>query len=125
MNFAQPGGSTLTFSANTRQHGSATVIDLKGRLTLMEGEALHDLCLDLIRDGRRLIVLNFRRVEYLDSSGIGQIVRSLFAARRHNADVCAVDLSARSREILRVANLHTVMGDFPDESSAIEALSAK
>jgi anti-sigma B factor antagonist len=114
----------LTFSANTRQHGSATVIDLKGRLTLMEGEALHDLCLDLIRDGRKLIILNFRKVDYLDSSGIGQIVRSLFAARRHSADICAVDLSTRSREILRLANLHTVMGDFPDESSAIEALSA-
>lgn len=114
----------MTFSANTRKLGSATIIELRGRLTLMEGEALHDLCLELIRDGHKLIILNFRNVDYLDSSGIGQIVRSLFAARRHNADICAVDLSARSREILRLANLHTVMGDFPDESSAIEALSA-
>lgn len=114
----------MTFSANTRQCGAATVIDLRGRLTLLEGEALHDLCLDLIREGRRVIVLNFRKVDYLDSSGIGQIVRSLFAARRNNAAICAVDLSERSREIFRLANLHTVVGDFPDESSAIEALSA-
>ena len=114
----------MSFSAKTRKHGSATIIDLHGRLTIMEGEALHDLCLELIRDGRKLIVLNFRDVDYLDSSGIGQLVRSLFAARRHNADICAVDLSARSREILRMANLHTVISDFPDESTALETLSS-
>lgn len=115
----------MTFSAKTRQRGSATVIDLRGRLTLTEGEALHDLCLDLIQEGKKLIVLNFRNVEYLDSSGIGQLVRSLFAARRKNADICTVDLGTRSREILRIANLHTVIGDFPDESSAIETISAR
>jgi len=115
----------LTFSATTRQHGPATVIDLRGRVTLLEGEALHDLCQDLIREGKKLIVLNFRNVEYLDSSGIGQLVRSLFAARRNNADICTVELGVRSREILRMANLHTVIGDFPDESSALETLSAR
>jgi anti-anti-sigma factor len=114
----------LTFSAHTRQRGNAIIIDLKGRLTLMEGEALHDLCVDLIREGRKVIVLNFRKVDYLDSSGVGQIVRSLYAARRHNANICAVDLSARSRETLRMANLHTVIGDYPDESTALETLSA-
>ena len=114
----------MTFSAKTRQQGSATIIDLRGRLTILEGEALHDLCLDLVRDGRKLIVLNFRHVNYLDSSGIGQLVRSLFAARRHNADICAVDLSARSREILRLANLHTVINDFPDESAALANFSS-
>lgn len=115
----------MTFSAKTRQRGLATIIDLEGRLTLLEGEALHDLCIDLIGEGKKLIVLNFRGVEYLDSSGIGQLVRSLFAARRHNADICTVDLGTRCREILRMANLHTVIGDFSDESSAIETLSVK
>lgn len=114
----------MTFSAKTRQRGPATIIDLRGRLTIMEGEALHDLCLDLVNEGRKLIILNFRDVNYLDSSGIGQLVRSLFAARRNNADICAIDLSARSREILRLANLHTVINDFPDESAAIQRFSS-
>jgi anti-sigma B factor antagonist len=96
-----------------------TVVDVRGRFTLIEGEAVHELLVDLFEEGRKRVLLNFRDVTYLDSSGIGQLVRALYTSRRSNADLRAVELSARAQEILRLTNLHTVFSDFPTERAAL------
>ena len=111
----------MGFSASTRQLGDVTIIDVRGRFTLIEGEAIHELLADLFREGRRQLLLNFREVSYLDSSGVGQLVRALYTARRNGAELKAVDLSPRSREVLRLTNLHTVFADFPDEQTALRS----
>jgi anti-sigma B factor antagonist len=120
----QPREVSLAFSACTRQLGEVTVVDVKGRFTLIEGEAVHELLTDLFQEGRRRVLLNFRDVSYLDSSGVGMLVRSLFTARKSGAELFAVDLSPRAREILRMTNLHTVFTDFPDEQSAIGSFAS-
>ena len=61
--------------------GEVTVIDVRGRFTLIEGEAIHELLVDLFEDGHKRILLNFRDVSYLDSSGVGQLVRALYTAQ--------------------------------------------
>jgi anti-sigma B factor antagonist len=109
----------LGFSASTRQLGEVTVVDVRGRFTLIEGEAVHELLTDLFQEGRRRVLLNFHDVSYLDSSGVGQLVRGLYTARKNGAELRAVDLSPRAREVLRITNLHTVFTDFPDEQSAL------
>jgi anti-sigma B factor antagonist len=113
----------LGFSASTRQLGEVTVVDVRGRFTLIEGEAVHELLTDLFQEGRRRVLLNFRDVSYLDSSGVGQLVRGLYTARRNGADLRAVDLSLRAREVLRMTNLHTVFTDFPDEQAALSSFA--
>jgi anti-sigma B factor antagonist len=111
----------LNFSANTRQLGDVTVVDVRGGFTNPEGEAVHELLLDLFREGRTKVLLNFREVSYLDSSGIGQLVRSLYTARNNGAELRAVNLNARAAEVLRLTNLHRIFTDFPDEGSAIKS----
>jgi len=124
INDPRPRGGRLSFSASTRQVGDITIVDVSGRFTLIEGEAVHELLGDLFRDGRKRILLNLRNVSYLDSSGIGQLVRSVFTARKNDADLRAVDLSTRAQEILRLTNLHTVFTDFPDEQSALRSFDS-
>lgn len=115
----------MGFSASTRQLGNVTVVDVRGRFTLIEGQAVHELLMDLFEDGRKRILLNFRDVSYLDSSGIGQLVRGLYSARKNNAELHAVDLSPRAREVLHMTNLHTVFADFPDEQTALRTFGSQ
>jgi anti-anti-sigma factor len=114
----------LTFSANTRQLGDVTVVDVRGNFTNVEGEAVHELLVDIFREGRTKVLLNFRDVSYLDSSGIGQLVRSLYTARRNGAELRAVDLNPRASEVLRLTNLHRIFADFPDERTALQSFSS-
>ncbi len=113
----------MGFSASTRQLGEVTIVDVRGRFTLIEGEAVHELLLDLFRDGKRRVLLNFRDVSYLDSSGLGQLVRGLYTARKNSAELKAVDLSPRAQEVLRLTNLHTVFPDYPDEQAAVRSFT--
>jgi len=111
----------LGFSASTREFGDVTVVDVRGRFTLIEGEAVHELLIDLIEDGRKKLLLNFRDVTYLDSSGVGQLVRGLYSAQKYGAQLKAVELSPRAAEILRLVNLHKIFPDFPDEPTALRS----
>ena len=86
---------------------------------MIEGEAIHGLIMDLFEEGRRRVLLNFHAVSYLDSSGVGQLVRVLYSARKNGAELRTVDLSPRAREVLRMTNLHTVFTDYPDEQAAM------
>jgi anti-sigma B factor antagonist len=115
----------LGFSASTRQLNDVTVVDVRGRFTLIEGEAVHELLVDLFEEGRKRVLLNFREVTYLDSSGIGQLVRALYTSRRSNAELRAVELNARAQEILRLTNLHTVFADFPTERAALTSFQER
>ena len=124
MRLEAPRRVDLSFSASTRQVGDITIVDVSGRFTLIEGEAVHELLGDLFRDGRKRVLLNLRNVTYLDSSGIGQLVRSVFTARKNDADLRAVDLSNRAQEILRLTNLHTVFTDFSDEQEALRSFQS-
>ncbi len=111
----------MGFSASTRQFGDVTVVDVRGRFTLIEGEAVHEMLLDLMQDGRRKLLLNFRDVTYLDSSGVGQLVRALYTAQKLSAQLRAVELSPRVAEVLRLVNLHAILTDFPDEQTALRS----
>ena len=109
----------MGFSASTRQFRDIKVVDIRGRFTLIEGEAIHELLLDLFKEGVKKVLLNLRDVSYLDSSGVGQLVRSLVTARKYGAELRVVDLSPRAQEVLKLTNLMTVFADFPDEQTAL------
>ena len=115
----------MGFSASTRQLNDVTIVDVRGRFTLIEGEAVHELLVDLFEEGRKRIVLNFRDVTYLDSSGVGQLVRAVYTSRRNDAVLRAVDLSTRAEEILRLTNLHTIFSDYPTETAALSSFSGQ
>ena len=113
----------MGFSASTRQIGEVTIVDVRGRFTLIEGEAVHELLVDLFRDGRRRVLLNFRDVSYLDSSGLGQLVRGLYTARKNNAELKAVELNARAQEVMHLTNLHQVFPNYEDEQAAMRSFT--
>jgi len=64
----------VNFSATIRQNGEVSIIDLTGQLTSFASGALRNTIADLMRQGRKKIVLNVGELVYLDSSGVGALV---------------------------------------------------
>jgi anti-anti-sigma factor len=70
--------------------GDVIVLDLKGKMTLGEGdELLKDKINSLVQQGRRKVILNLEDVPYIDSAGLGEIVRTYTtnqpSGRQHEA----------------------------------------
>ena len=118
---ARHRGSRLNFSAIIRQQGEITLVDLSGPLTSFETAALNETIAGLLRQGRKRIVLNLRGLEYLDSSGVGQLVRTYLMVVKADGEMRAVGLTPRVEEILKITKLSQVFPEFPDEEEALRS----
>jgi anti-sigma B factor antagonist len=111
----------LNFSATIRQAGEITLLDISGRLTSFEAGALRDSIGRLLKQGRKNILLNLNGLQYLDSSGIGELVREYVAVVKQGGQMKVVGLTPKVEEILKVTQLYQVFPDFPSEEAALES----
>ena len=109
------------FSITIRQAGPISLLDVSGRLTFFEIGALRDAISRLLKQGRRDIVLNFSGLQYLDSSGIGELARIYVSVVKANGQMKVVGLSLRVEEILKITQLHQVLPEFPSEEAALQS----
>jgi len=115
------GEHFVNFSAKIRQQGEISLVDLNGPLTFLETIALHETIAGLLRQGRKRIVLNLSGLEYLDSSGVGELVRAYLTVIKAGGEVRAVGLTPRIEEIMKITKLSQVFPEFPDEEEALRS----
>ena len=105
----------------TRQVEGITVLDVRGRITAGEdSEMLRERISDLIQTGNKRIVLNLYDVEYLDTCGIGALVRIHATLSKQSGQLKLVNVHERLMEILRMTCLHRVFDIQKDETSAVK-----
>ena len=107
-----------------RAVGDVTVLDLKGRVTLGEGdELLKDKVNSLLNQGIKKIVLNLADVPYIDSAGLGEIVRTYTTVSKQGGTLKLLNLTKRITDLLSITKLLTVFETFDDENEAVRSFS--
>jgi anti-sigma B factor antagonist len=97
-----------------------TVLDLSGRITLGEGSVqLREAVRDVIGKGSKRILVNLGNVNYVDSSGLGELVSAFTTAKNQGADMKLLNLTKKIHDLLQLTKLYTVFEFFDDEASAI------
>jgi anti-sigma B factor antagonist len=110
----------VALSIASREVDGVTVLDLNGRITLGEGSVqLRDAIRDLIGKGQKSILLNLSEVNYIDSSGLGELVSAYTTARNQGAALKLLGLSKKVNDLLQLTKLYTVFDIYDDEASAI------
>jgi anti-sigma B factor antagonist len=108
-----------------RAVGDVVVLDLKGRITLGEGDQLlKDKVNSLINQGRRKIVLNLAAVPYVDSAGLGEIVGTYTTVSRQGGSLKLANLTKKITDLLAITKLLTVFETFDSENEAVRSFSA-
>jgi anti-sigma B factor antagonist len=101
-----------------------TILDLKGKITLGEGdEALREKINQLISQGRKRLLLNLAEVPYIDSAGLGEVVRTYTTVSRQGGQLKLVNLTKRITDLLSITKLLTVFEAFESESEALKSYS--
>ena len=81
--------------------GEVLILDLKGKMTLGEGdELLKDKINSLISQGRKKLLLNLEGVPYIDSAGLGEIVRTYTTVSRQGGKLKLLNLTKRIQDLL-------------------------
>lgn len=111
----------MNFIIQIRQADKVTLVDVSGRLTSFEGPAFREAIHRLLREGNHNIILNLTGLDYLDSSGIGELVGNYLSVVKKGGAMKVVGLAPKVEEILKITQLYRVFPEFPDESSALES----
>ena len=99
-----------------------TILDLKGKMTLGEGdELLKDKINSLMNQGRGKILLNLEGVPYIDSAGLGEIVRTYTTVSRQGGTLKLVNLTKRITDLLAITKLLTVFETYDAEDEALKS----
>jgi anti-sigma B factor antagonist len=103
---------------------NVTILDLKGKITLGEGdEALKDKINSLILQNHKRILLNLGDVPYIDSAGLGEIVRTYTTVSRQGGQLKLVNLTKRITDLLAITKLLTVFETFESEKEALQSFT--
>lgn len=115
----------MNFSLTIRQADKISLIEVTGRLTSFEATAFRNAIHQLLTKGQTSILLNLTGLEYLDSSGVGELVRNYLSVVKKGGTMKVVGLAPKVEEILKVTQLYQVFPEFPDEASALESFPSK
>lgn len=114
----------MSMKITTRQVDGVTILDLSGRITLGEGSVmLRDAVRDLLAKGSKHILLNLGDVNYIDSSGIGELVSAYTTARNQGGELKLLNLTKKVHDLLQITKLYTVFDVKDDEASAIASFT--
>src|SRR6476620_7547193 len=108
-----------------RSAGEVIVLDLKGKMTLGEGdELLKDKINSLLQQGLKKVVLNLEEVPYIDSAGLGEIVRTYTTISRQGGSLKLLNLTKRITDLLSITKLLTVFETYDSEADAVRSFSS-
>ena len=112
----------MSFRATPRETSGVTIIDVSGRITLGEGSAmLREMVRDLLGKGQKRIILNLGDVNYIDSSGIGELVSGYTTVKNQGGEVKLLNLTKKVHDLLQITKLYTVFDVHNDEHAAVNS----
>lgn len=106
----------------TREVGKVIILDIRGRITLGEeiGQ-LRDAVRALVAQSKTKIILNLEQVDYIDSSGVGELVGCFTTVKNVGGELKLLNLTQKVHDVLHVTKLYTVFDIRDDEFNAVKS----
>jgi anti-sigma B factor antagonist len=112
----------VSMKISTRQVDGVTIMDCSGRITLGEGSVtLRDTVRELLAKGQKKILLNLAEVNYIDSSGIGELVSAFTTTKNQSGELKLLNLTKKVNDLLQITKLYTVFDVKDDEAAAVKS----
>ena len=112
----------MPFINKKRYVGTATILELEGRLTAAEGSELRETVNGLLAEGRSAVLLDCAGMGFIDSQGVGALVRTWVSAGRR-PKLKLFSLTPHVKEVLAISGLLKIIDNFEDVGSALQSLS--
>jgi anti-sigma B factor antagonist len=118
------GGRKNPMKIDERTVGEVIILDMQGKLLIGEGdELLREKINNLVEGGKTKVLLNLGDVPYMDSAGLGEVVRCYTTVSRKNGKLKLVNLTKRLEDLLSITKLLTVFETFDNEDEAVKSFS--
>jgi anti-sigma B factor antagonist len=106
---------------NLRTSGTVTILDLKGNLTIGAEEELNNVITQVVVDGQKHVLVNMAEVPFIDSSGIGGLIKSFGRVKGEGGKLKLLNPTQTARQLLSITGLLSVFETFNDEATALSS----
>jgi anti-sigma B factor antagonist len=107
-----------------RKSGDVTILDVEGKILLGEGDVQLKRKIDeLIERKETKLLLNLANVPYMDSGGLGEIVRSYTTVKRAGGELKLLNATKRISDLLTITKLITVFEIFESEAEGVKSFA--
>ena len=112
----------MSLKIDTREVGHVSILDIEGRIILGdELDRLRSAIHELVSRDKKKIILNLAGVDYIDSSGVGELVGCFTTVRNAGGELKLLNLTQKVHDVLHVTKLYTVFDVREDEFNAIKS----
>jgi anti-sigma B factor antagonist len=102
--------------------GDVVILDLQGKILIGEGDdQLREAVTKLADSGKTKILLNLADVPYVDSAGLGEVVRCYTTVSRKGGKLKLLNLTKKIQDLLAITKLLTVFETYDNEEEAIKS----
>ena len=109
---------------STRKMNDVVVIDVDGKILLGDGDAeIKEAVDNLLEQGNKKILLNLGKVPYMDSAGLGELIRCFTALRKSGGHLKLLSPNPRIKDLLNITKLLNVFDSYDNEQTAIASFS--
>ncbi|MGA8212661.1 MAG: STAS domain-containing protein [Candidatus Sulfotelmatobacter sp.] len=116
----------MGFQITTRELNRIIVVDAVGRLTLKDSRTqLRDLISVLSSNGHKKFLLNLAGVDFIDSDGMGEVVRCYSSVRQRGGEMKLVHLNKHVQNLFQVTRLNTLFEIYREEQVALQAFRGR
>ncbi len=116
----------MGFQITTRELDRVTVVDAVGRLTLSDSRTqLRDLIYVLSGNGHKKFLLNLEGVDFIDSDGMGELVRCYSSVRQRGGEMKLVHLNKHVQNLFQLTRLNTLFEIYSEEQVALQAFRGR
>jgi len=116
----------MGFQVSTREIDRIIVVDAVGRLTLSDSRTrLRDLIHVLSGNGYKKFLLNLAGVDFMDSDGMGELVRCYSVVRQKGGEMKLAQVSRKVQELLQITRLNTLFEIYGEEQVALQTFGLK
>ena len=114
----------MSMTIQLRETDGVTLLDVSGRITMGEGSVLlRDRVRDELALGKQQIIINLAGVNYIDSSGLGELTSAFTTAKSRGVTLKLLNLTKRTHELMQITKLYTVFDVYDDEDAAIKSFA--
>jgi anti-sigma B factor antagonist len=110
----------MTLAVASRNVSGVLVVRLKGRITMGDGSVqIREAIRESIDNGQTRILLDLGDVNYIDSSGLGELVAGYTTAANRGAQLKLLNVDKKVHDLLQLTKLYTVFDIYDNETKAL------
>jgi anti-sigma B factor antagonist len=114
----------MSAKINIRQMEGVTVLEVSGRIVLGDGGVtFRNSFNDALGTGAKKLVVDMGGVNYMDSSGLGELTNAYTSAKAMGCDVKLARLTERLDNLMLITKLATIFDIYEDDAQAVAAFS--